>query len=325
MKAAKILKAMERELREYPESAGEIMVDAAGELGKCGAFEQSLELCDRIIAGFPAEDAGYAHSQRIEMLYELGRDDEAEAALAALWELDDEAPHAAPMVAELLESRGDARRALRWSDRAFADALSPGGAGIEHIQNIADLMSAQWRADLRRRLGMAPDDLDRLVERNDPFREIFGALGVPDPEGDARAALGLAGPSPAGAGQAGVPLLSHFIRADVMAAHAEGLLTGFGGGEEITPDGYFREVELNRRQMQRETEFSKGRDVPVSMADVRAYAKEQGVDVLTPEVRLEAASAKFARGGDFPVWPPERNASCWCASGRKYKKCCGRP
>lgn len=24
-------------------------------------------------------------------------------------------------------------------------------------------------------------------------------------------------------------------------------------------------------------------------------------------------------------WPPERNAPCWCASGRKYKKCCGSP
>jgi hypothetical protein len=24
-------------------------------------------------------------------------------------------------------------------------------------------------------------------------------------------------------------------------------------------------------------------------------------------------------------WPPERNAACWCGSGRKYKKCCGAP
>ncbi|TDC03308.1 SEC-C metal-binding domain-containing protein, partial [Actinomadura bangladeshensis] len=25
------------------------------------------------------------------------------------------------------------------------------------------------------------------------------------------------------------------------------------------------------------------------------------------------------------AWPPERNAPCWCGSGRKYKKCCGSP
>jgi uncharacterized protein YchJ len=25
------------------------------------------------------------------------------------------------------------------------------------------------------------------------------------------------------------------------------------------------------------------------------------------------------------AWPPPRNAACWCGSGSKYKKCCGRP
>ncbi|WP_406693168.1 SEC-C metal-binding domain-containing protein [Saccharopolyspora sp. ID03-671] len=24
-------------------------------------------------------------------------------------------------------------------------------------------------------------------------------------------------------------------------------------------------------------------------------------------------------------WPPGRNDTCWCGSGRKYKKCCGAP
>ncbi len=24
-------------------------------------------------------------------------------------------------------------------------------------------------------------------------------------------------------------------------------------------------------------------------------------------------------------WPPGRNEPCWCASARKYKKCCGAP
>ena len=27
---------------------------------------------------------------------------------------------------------------------------------------------------------------------------------------------------------------------------------------------------------------------------------------------------------DTIAWPPERNGACWCGSGRKYKKCCGR-
>lgn len=28
---------------------------------------------------------------------------------------------------------------------------------------------------------------------------------------------------------------------------------------------------------------------------------------------------------DDVIWPPPRNKPCWCGSGTKYKKCCGRP
>ncbi|WP_344437186.1 SEC-C metal-binding domain-containing protein [Actinomadura bangladeshensis] len=46
-------------------------------------------------------------------------------------------------------------------------------------------------------------------------------------------------------------------------------------------------------------------------------------------VRADVGRA-FAEGlvhGTAPTlaWPPERNAPCWCGSGRKYKKCCGSP
>jgi len=37
-----------------------------------------------------------------------------------------------------------------------------------------------------------------------------------------------------------------------------------------------------------------------------------------------AYAADMARTGDCIVWPPGRNDPCWCNSGRKYKKCCGR-
>jgi tetratricopeptide (TPR) repeat protein len=28
--------------------------------------------------------------------------------------------------------------------------------------------------------------------------------------------------------------------------------------------------------------------------------------------------------GELIAWPPERNQPCWCGSGQKYKRCCGR-
>ncbi|MFC4562825.1 SEC-C domain-containing protein [Nocardiopsis mangrovi] len=336
-RAETLLGEMERDVAQYPQAAAEIMLDTADRLKDDGLSEACLDLCARMISEFKGgQDAGYAYSQRIDVLFGLGRDDEAGAEMAALWELDTEARTAAHLISELLAERGDDRAALRWSDRGLADRLRP-GTEAESTDTLAGVMEAQWRAGLRKKLGFAPDALDRFTERHDPFRELRSELGIHDPEDEGFAALGLAesvaavGPADNGSG---MPVLSHIVRDDVVAAHTEGLLVGFGDDDingddrdagSVTPETYFREVELDRRKMRSETEFSKGRDVPISLAEIRAFAAEEGIDALTPDVRLGAATAKYDRGGDFPVWPPDRNASCWCASGRKYKKCCGRP
>lgn len=39
---------------------------------------------------------------------------------------------------------------------------------------------------------------------------------------------------------------------------------------------------------------------------------------------VEAAERYLHESDDVVRWPPERNAPCWCGSGAKYKKCCGR-
>lgn len=150
-------------------------------------------------------------------------------------------------------------------------------------------------------------------------------------EGVAHAGLAapeFAEPNPYSSGHRRTPgpvVTSHIVRSDVVEAHAEGLLVGIGDDEAIAPDAYFREVELDRRKMRRETAFSKGAAVELSMAEIRTFAREQGSGTFTEETRQDAVRAKYARGGDFPTWPPERNQPCWCALGRKYKKCCGRP
>ena len=55
------------------------------------------------------------------------------------------------------------------------------------------------------------------------------------------------------------------------------------------------------------------------------------VDDLVAEYGEEAGEARFrgtmganvARSGGAIAWPPARNDTCWCQSGRKYKACCG--
>jgi len=59
-----------------------------------------------------------------------------------------------------------------------------------------------------------------------------------------------------------------------------------------------------------------------AVLDQEALAAEAGEsEVPGSQIRGRAASLR-AQQGFGTAWPPERNAACWCGSGRKYKQCC---
>jgi tetratricopeptide (TPR) repeat protein len=62
---------------------------------------------------------------------------------------------------------------------------------------------------------------------------------------------------------------------------------------------------------------------PIVVDDFLAWAAEEGYDPATGEARSTYA-AELHRTGRASSWPPGRNDGCWCMSGRKYKRCCGR-
>jgi tetratricopeptide (TPR) repeat protein len=62
---------------------------------------------------------------------------------------------------------------------------------------------------------------------------------------------------------------------------------------------------------------------PLTVARVRELAAGNELDAGAAEVRARAAYDVAQEGGAL-TWPPGRNEPCWCGSGRKYKKCCGR-
>lgn len=68
----------------------------------------------------------------------------------------------------------------------------------------------------------------------------------------------------------------------------------------------------------------KVRLVPLTIGGLRAFAAASGLDPARRSTRMAYMSAMGAGAPEIP-WPPERNAGCWCGSGVKYKKCCGRP
>jgi hypothetical protein len=62
---------------------------------------------------------------------------------------------------------------------------------------------------------------------------------------------------------------------------------------------------------------------PLSVEELVAWAADQGYDPDSGEARSMYA-AELHRTGRSIAWPPGRNEPCWCRSGRKYKRCCGR-
>ncbi|MCW2984341.1 MAG: hypothetical protein JWR63_1911 [Conexibacter sp.] len=62
---------------------------------------------------------------------------------------------------------------------------------------------------------------------------------------------------------------------------------------------------------------------PLTVARVRALAEANELDEGAAEVRARAAYDVAQEGGAI-AWPPGRNDPCWCGTGKKYKKCCGR-
>jgi hypothetical protein len=62
---------------------------------------------------------------------------------------------------------------------------------------------------------------------------------------------------------------------------------------------------------------------PLIVDDFLAWAADEGYDPSSGEARSVYA-AEVHRTGRAISWPPGRNDACWCRSGRKYKRCCGR-
>lgn len=65
---------------------------------------------------------------------------------------------------------------------------------------------------------------------------------------------------------------------------------------------------------------------PIRIDAFRSWCQGAGQEAATASARAGYAAA-LARAASFELiaWPPERNAPCWCGTGRKYKKCCGHP
>jgi tetratricopeptide (TPR) repeat protein len=88
------------------------------------------------------------------------------------------------------------------------------------------------------------------------------------------------------------------------------------------PDRYAEDIEARMRDL-RTALGHRPAVAPLVVDDLIAWAAKEGYDAGSGEARSIYA-AELNRTGRVIPWPPGRNDPCWCRSGRKYKRCCGR-
>lgn len=186
---------------------------------------------------------------------------------------------------------------------------------LGHARSDARLQDAALAAfdeavDVARRLGLA-GELDRArIERRAEREHV----GLPLDEDDRLA------PAPR-------PLIDQHV-AWTLAwfapdQHPAALARWPSLAEDLAdPTAYNARLEGHLRQLHRET----GRRpsiAPLHVDEFTDWATRAGYDADTGSARSRFA-AELARSGHALAWPPGRNDPCWCQSGRKYKRCCGK-
>jgi len=294
--------ALEADAEEYPDERGEILVEAAASWRKAGRPERAAELLAQLVeAG--GEDGCFARMQVAEYCFEDGAADAAYAELAALSR--DPALHDGhcQLTAELLAEREDLPGALKWYDRAVArldsstlEALHGPDAWME----MASVM-ARGRRQVRQRLGLPSDATDESVMES-PLRTAVDLDGVHDR---------------VTAGQTPQPLRT-LVFQRVERAEAVRRWPDEYGHE---PDEVHYPAAEQRWRELADSGVPSIRVVPATAAGLCDFAERTGISPTDSETM--AAYVDHVPSEQMIVWPPPRNAPCWCGSGTKYKKCCG--
>jgi tetratricopeptide (TPR) repeat protein len=88
------------------------------------------------------------------------------------------------------------------------------------------------------------------------------------------------------------------------------------------PERYARHIERQLRDLHGALGH-RSAVAPLNVEELLAWAAGEGYDPSSGEARSMYA-AELRRTDRSITWPPGRNEPCWCRSGRKYKRCCGR-
>lgn len=268
-------------------------------------LDGALRYADRAVTAYGTQDdsrVAAARALRARILFRAGRDDEALAELEPLRPLLTRYPDAASYVSAALAAGGRNRLAEEWLTEAVRDALTERSAGEGRSAEPADPDDAgllffllQQRHRIRHVLDLPHDAHDNLADRLETKLANTTARTTAAPADD----------------------LLFWPQAEF-----ERLLVQW----PALAEPYGENWDEHRAHLERELVGLTGAGrigltvLPASVAGLTAAAGPGG-DPADPQVRAGYARQLAAGSGQI-TWPPERNGSCWCGSGNKYKKCC---
>lgn len=300
-----VAEELEADADKYPDERSEILLEAAAAWQRAGHLDRARAILEDLGRGGGAYGCD-ARIQLADLLMEAGDTDSAYAELNAVAKDSALSEGHCELAAELLAAHGDLDGAARWYDRAAArlpaeqlDALRRRDQWL----TIGTTILLRNRQHVRQKLGRPADLLDTLVpELADPEKPTTGedVLDLMDSGFIPRQTRMLT-----------------FQRDQRRLAQQQ-----WPGVYDQPEDEYYDAAEHRWREI-RDGGVPSITVVAAQVGDLIDFARQHGespTDANTKRRYCETAPDHLTIS-----WPPERNTACWCGSGRKYKKCCGRP
>ncbi|MEU4444565.1 tetratricopeptide repeat protein [Actinosynnema sp. NPDC050801] len=299
--AADIAAQLEADLEQYPDERAQILVEAAETWRRAGDDERAVALLEQVVAE-GGEDADEARVALADVLFDLGRVEQARTQLDTLRRERPPSPAPYHLAAELLEGRGALDEALTWFTMAVSRLTQEEMAQREGEFGFASYANnvLAGRRRVRQALAMPPDELDESVKSLADRAEDFATALTPRATPQEVRVL-------------------FWPRGEIARAHDT--------WPQVVQHADVDVVVANREDANRELAESGAARitmVPLTVARLADFAARTGGDPADEGTRMACLNEIVEEGGTVD-WPPARNAPCWCGSAVKYKKCCGRP
>ena len=213
---------------------------------------------------------------------------------------------------------GEHELALDWLTRALELAVRTGDPE-RLLGQLRDLRAASLA-----KVGREPDELQTATPTLVPPASWELPMSQPAAQTD-RVAAAKGASAPTSAALAWLPADEFAEWPQRWPDLADSPLMHDDAGEPVAHDVYSRRME-GRLRAHSEAGMLQLSVVPVRSAEFKPWVAEHAPDETDPSQLRARYAADMSRDPARTItWPPGRNESCWCGSGRKYKKCCGTP